>query len=129
MSEPVVFYTGSTTWTVPQCDKLDAYLDRLIRQVERERMADDWRREQEAASREIIEKRFANIPPPNPETGMEPAEEPATPLDVSTLVTGGNCPKCKEPLYTGYGMAGGGLGIYEWCVFCGVISKVEDSGT
>ena len=29
--------------------------------------------------------------------------------------TDGKCPTCGEPLETGFGLAGGGYGVYEYC--------------
>lgn len=29
--------------------------------------------------------------------------------------TDGRCPKCGEMLETGFGLAGGGYGVYEYC--------------
>jgi hypothetical protein len=37
------------------------------------------------------------------------------------------CPDCKGPLYTGYGMAGGGMGVYEYCERCDkIVNKWQD---
>ena len=37
------------------------------------------------------------------------------------------CPTCKGPLETSYGMAGGGLGVYGFCDRCQrIIWKCED---
>lgn len=39
------------------------------------------------------------------------------------------CPACKVPAETGFGMAGGGYGVYSFCPQCGqMLSKcqVED---
>lgn len=37
------------------------------------------------------------------------------------------CPKCKAPLYQGFGLAGGGYGVYELCETpgCGHFEKWE----
>ncbi len=41
---------------------------------------------------------------------------------------GDTCPKCGGELDMGYGMAGGGMGVYEYCTECGAIaSKTEDA--
>jgi rRNA maturation protein Nop10 len=31
------------------------------------------------------------------------------------------CPKCGTPVKMGYGLAGGGIGAYEYCPKCGII--------
>jgi hypothetical protein len=31
------------------------------------------------------------------------------------------CPTCGEMPETGYGLAGGGMGIYSYCLKCGVL--------
>lgn len=36
------------------------------------------------------------------------------------------CPHCGKPTETGFGMAGGGMGIYSYCEPCGkIVSKSE----
>lgn len=41
--------------------------------------------------------------------------------------TDGICPKCKGELKTGYGLAGGGFGVYEYCEPCEeLVTKTED---
>lgn len=36
------------------------------------------------------------------------------------------CPKCKVPAEHGYGMAGGGMGVYTYCPKCGdMLGKVQ----
>jgi len=37
----------------------------------------------------------------------------------------GYCPICKRPLETGFGLAGGGYGVYTYCEEHGVTSKTE----
>ncbi len=46
------------------------------------------------------------------------------------ILTGNTCPKCKEHIYVGYGIAGADavFGWYEFCIYCGVISKALDQG-
>jgi hypothetical protein len=39
--------------------------------------------------------------------------------------TGGKCPECGAQLESGYGMAGGGMGVYEYCEKHGVITKTQ----
>lgn len=40
----------------------------------------------------------------------------------------GNCPECKIELEVGYGLAGGGCGVYYWCPKCSkIISKTQDA--
>jgi len=38
------------------------------------------------------------------------------------------CPKCKGPTATGYGLMGGGVGAYEFCLAdaCDWMSKEQD---
>lgn len=41
--------------------------------------------------------------------------------------TDGVCPKCGRPLETSYGLAGGGMGLYEYCPQTGnVVTKALD---
>lgn len=36
------------------------------------------------------------------------------------------CPKCKVPAEQGFGMAGGGMGVYSFCPKCGqMLGKVQ----
>ena len=36
------------------------------------------------------------------------------------------CPKCSGELEQGYGMAGGGMGVYTYCPRCGdILSKTQ----
>lgn len=35
------------------------------------------------------------------------------------------CPTCGKPLESGYGMAGGGMGVYMYCEEHGIISKTQ----
>lgn len=39
-----------------------------------------------------------------------------------------NCPKCKAPIQTGYGLAGGGIGVYFYCETegCDFFHKIQD---
>ena len=47
--------------------------------------------------------------------------KPATNDDVS------ECPDCKVLLEFGYGLAGGGMGPYEYCPQCGAVyNKTQD---
>lgn len=39
--------------------------------------------------------------------------------------TDGKCPICGVMLESGYGMAGGGMGVYEYCNQHGVITKTQ----
>ncbi len=39
--------------------------------------------------------------------------------------TGGKCPVCGKPLESGFGLAGGGYGVYEYCETHGVITKTQ----
>lgn len=41
----------------------------------------------------------------------------------------GLCPKCKSDIQQGYGLAGGGMGSYEYCLNddCDWFYKVQDS--
>lgn len=34
---------------------------------------------------------------------------------------GGRCPHCGGPTKDGFGMAGGGFGVYTYCKPCGVV--------
>jgi len=48
----------------------------------------------------------------------------ALPLTGST---NGRCPKCGDDLETGFGLAGGGYGVYEFCDQCGdIITKDQE---
>lgn len=39
----------------------------------------------------------------------------------------GRCAKCHGELEQGYGLAGGGIGVYDYCPKCGdIVSKTED---
>lgn len=42
--------------------------------------------------------------------------------------TGGICPDCGARLEIGYGLAGGGCGVYEFCENCEtIVTKDQDS--
>jgi hypothetical protein len=38
---------------------------------------------------------------------------------------GGHCPTCGAPLHDGFGLAGGGYGVYSYCDEHGIVSKTE----
>lgn len=47
--------------------------------------------------------------------------------DLPEFSQGERCPNCDIETETGYGMAGGGMGVYSYCPVCGIItSKSED---
>lgn len=36
------------------------------------------------------------------------------------------CPKCRGPVHVGFGLAGGGYGVYSYCDVCeSVVSKTQ----
>ncbi len=39
----------------------------------------------------------------------------------STGSTKGRCPKCNGSIEIGFGLAGGGYGVYEYCEACGAV--------
>ena len=42
--------------------------------------------------------------------------------------TNGVCPQCKGGLQICYGLAGGGVGVYEYCEACGeVVTKTDEA--
>lgn len=47
--------------------------------------------------------------------------------DPSILETGPDmCPKCKVEAESGFGLAGGGYGVYTYCPQCGdMLSKIQ----
>jgi hypothetical protein len=47
-------------------------------------------------------------------------QDPAIPEDGPDV-----CPKCSGRLKVGYGMAGGGMGVYSYCPEHGILSKVQ----
>lgn len=47
--------------------------------------------------------------------------------DIKDVEHDGTCPTCSDELVTGYGLAGGGIGVYEYCERCRkVVSKTPD---
>lgn len=53
------------------------------------------------------------------------------PDDLDTPFMPEKCPKCRGiRIMGGYGLAGGGIGIYKYCEDCGTIfDKVQDAHT
>ena len=39
------------------------------------------------------------------------------------------CEKCGKEMQTGYGLVGGGVGVYFFCVACGTFKKFQDEET
>lgn len=37
------------------------------------------------------------------------------------------CPQCGGELQTGFGLAGGGFGVYTYCEACGVVTSKTES--
>jgi hypothetical protein len=37
-----------------------------------------------------------------------------------------SCPECGERVIVGYGLAGGGMGTYEYCVKCWYLKKLTE---
>lgn len=53
---------------------------------------------------------------------------PKVPHPTELSDDGTHCPKCgAESVYQGYGLAGGGMGLYEGCDDCGWFAKRLDS--
>lgn len=46
--------------------------------------------------------------------------------DIPEYKQGGKCPKCNSPTEDGFGLAGGGFGVYTYCPKCEeVVTKSE----
>lgn len=40
----------------------------------------------------------------------------------ATYSEGAPCPQCKGPTKVGFGLAGGGYGVYTYCEKCGIVT-------
>jgi hypothetical protein len=55
-------------------------------------------------------------------------EEESAPAPAPSSDSDGPCPKCgsETGFYVGYGLCGGGIGVYEGCDDCKYFSKTQD---